>query len=39
MAAWDPNEHEYSSAHSDFASGDILSESSSWDDIFAFMDI
>lgn len=28
-----------SSAYSDFASGDILSESSSWDDIFAFMDI
>ena len=37
--AWDPNEHEYSSAHSDFASGSILSESSSWDDIFACMDI
>lgn len=37
--AWNPNEHEYSSAHSDFASGDILSESSSWDDIFAYMDI
>ena len=37
--AWDPNEHEYSSAHSDFASGSILSESSSWDDIFAYMDI
>lgn len=28
-----------SSAYSDFASGNILSESSSWDDIFAFMDI
>lgn len=28
-----------SSAYSDFASGDILSESSSWDDIFAYMDI
>lgn len=28
-----------SSAWSDFASGDILSESSSWDDIFAYMDI
>ena len=27
------------SAHSDFASGNILSESSSWDDIFAYMDI
>lgn len=27
------------SAHSDFASGSILSESSSWDDIFAYMDI
>lgn len=27
------------SAHSDFASGDILSEASSWDDIFAYMDI
>ena len=37
--AWDPNEHEYSSAHSDFASGNVLSESSSWDDIFAYMDI
>lgn len=37
--ALDPNEHEYSSAHSDFASGNVLSESSSWDDIFAFMDI
>lgn len=28
-----------SSAWSDFASGDILSEASSWDDIFAYMDI
>lgn len=28
-----------SNAYSDFASGDILSESSSWDDIFAYMDI
>lgn len=28
-----------SSAYSDFASGSFLSESSSWDDIFAFMDI
>lgn len=28
-----------SSAYSDFASGDILSESSSWDDVFAYMDI
>ena len=28
-----------SSAYSDFASGDVLSESSSWDDIFAYMDI
>lgn len=27
------------SAHSDFASGSFLSESSSWDDIFAYMDI
>lgn len=37
--AWNPKKHEFSSAHSDFASGDVLSESSSWDDIFAFMDI
>lgn len=28
-----------SSAYSDFASGSFLSESSSWDDIFAYMDI
>lgn len=28
-----------SSAYSDFASGNVLSESSSWDDIFAYMDI
>ena len=28
-----------SSAYSDFTSGSFLSESSSWDDIFAFMDI
>nr|DAK53814.1 MAG TPA: hypothetical protein [Caudoviricetes sp.] len=42
--AWEPPTDDdgniiAASAHSDFASGDILSESSSWDDIFAYMDI
>lgn len=42
--AWEPPTDDdgniiAASAHSDFASGNILSESSSWDDIFAYMDI